>query len=799
MRRKFLLLLFLVAAGRHAAAQATASLAGNVLDPSGARVAGARVTLVNAVTGFRRETVTPNTGSFSFANVPFHTYELRAEKQGFASQVQAVSLRSNVPVRLDIGLELAQAQTSITVAGGESQLVDPEETGTHVQMNQNDISRLATNSGSRGLESVLLSFPGFAKNANGAIHPRGAHNQMTYVIDGMPVSDQLTGAFANAVDPNVAQTIELFTGNISAEYGGKTGAVANVTTRSGLGSGRSFSGNTFVEAAQFDLLTSVTQVSGEQGKLGYSAFANLTKSNRYLDQVSLDNLHNGGNSERGSLRLDYQAGANNMLRMTAMAGRSSFEVANLRSQHAALQDQRQVLRDFSVSAGWVRVLSPQSTVDSTVSYRTSVAQLFPSPGDTPVTASQARHLSTVTVLSRWNRIWGPHNVRAGFDYQHFPVSENFTFGVTDRLFNVSGSARFNPSLVQYDLTRGGRLFQFGGKAGGNFYSGFLQDGAQWGRLRLALGLRYDNYRFLSQGNQLQPRVGMSFHVRETGTVLRASYNRLLQTPPNENLLLSSSEAAGALAPPRVLETLGGAVVRIRSERQNVYEIGLQQAIGRKVSVNAAYHHKDSWDQQDNANFFNTGIIFPTSLKRLRVNGVEGRVATLPVRGISGSVSVTHSHAVSTPPFTGGLFIGSTAIDLLSAGPFVIDHDQALGVHGVIQYNHRKGFWLTASIRFDSGLVANPSDPAEVAKDPDYYDLLPYVNLTADVPRVRPHTIADLVAGYERKASDGRPRWEASVYASNITATTALYNFQSVFVGTRLVQPRTLGARLRWYW
>ena len=36
--------------------------------------------------------------------------------------------------------------------------------------------------------------------ANGAIHPRGAHNQMTYVIDGVPFSDQLTGAFANALD-----------------------------------------------------------------------------------------------------------------------------------------------------------------------------------------------------------------------------------------------------------------------------------------------------------------------------------------------------------------------------------------------------------------------------------------------------------------------------------------------------------------------------------------------------------------------------------------------------------------------
>jgi hypothetical protein len=65
--------------------------------------------------------------------------------------------------------------------------------------------------GSRGMESLLLSFPGFAANANGAIHPRGAQNQMTYVVDGMAITDQLTGSFATSIDPSIVQTVELFT------------------------------------------------------------------------------------------------------------------------------------------------------------------------------------------------------------------------------------------------------------------------------------------------------------------------------------------------------------------------------------------------------------------------------------------------------------------------------------------------------------------------------------------------------------------------------------------------------------
>jgi hypothetical protein len=129
-----------------------------------------------------------------------------------------------------------------------------------------------------------------------------------------------------------------------------------------------------------------------------------------------------------------------------------------------------------------------------------------------------------------------------------------------------------------------------------------------------LGLRYDNYRFLVNGNQLQPRLGLSFHIKETGTVLRASYNRTYQTPPNENLLISNSPEAGVLVPPDVRQTLAGALVRIRPERQNVFETGLQQA---RASTPASIRLlPQNARPADNDNFFNTGTSF-RSPKQIR--------------------------------------------------------------------------------------------------------------------------------------------------------------------------------------
>jgi hypothetical protein len=85
----------------------------------------------------------------------------------------------------------------------------------------------------------------------------------------------------------------------------------------------------------------------------------------------------------------------------------------------------------------------------------------------------------------------------------------------------------------------------------------------------------------------------------------------------------------------------------------------------------------------------------------------------------------------------------------------------------------------------------------VAADADFANLLPYVNLTSDVPRVRPRTIVDAMAGYDVR-SRGRRVWSVQMQMTNVTNRIALYNFQSVFVGTRVVQPRTLAVRMKRY-
>ena len=81
------------------------------------------------------------------------------------------------------------------------------------------------------------------------------------------------------------------------------------------------------------------------------------------------------------------------------------------------------------------------------------------------------------------------------------------------------------------------------------------------------------------------------------------------------------------------EALGGAYRPIRPERQHVYEIGAQLSLARLATLDGSVYRKDSIDQQDNNNFFDTGIIFPTTLRRIRVTGAEARLSFLPHVGL----------------------------------------------------------------------------------------------------------------------------------------------------------------------
>src|SRR5580704_12060453 len=210
------------------------TISGTVVDPSGAVVAGAAVTIHNPVSGYDRTVQTDGSGDFSFGNVPYNPYHMTVTSQNFAAFSQDVDVRSSVPVTLKIALQLAGAAVSVTVEAG-SDLIENDSTA-HTDIDRQLFNEVPLESASSSVSALVTqTSPGIAADSNGLFHGLGDHAENSFSVDGQPITDQQSKVFSNQIPIDSIQSIEVIEGAPPAEYGDKTSLVIDVTTRSGMG------------------------------------------------------------------------------------------------------------------------------------------------------------------------------------------------------------------------------------------------------------------------------------------------------------------------------------------------------------------------------------------------------------------------------------------------------------------------------------------------------------------------------------------------------------------------------------
>src|SRR5579862_2249441 len=90
------------------------TIEGTVVDPSGALIATAEVTLHNPVSGYMQSATTGTDGAFRLVNIPTNIYDLEVKASGFGTSGQDVTIRNSVPIQVKTTLAVAGANTSIT-------------------------------------------------------------------------------------------------------------------------------------------------------------------------------------------------------------------------------------------------------------------------------------------------------------------------------------------------------------------------------------------------------------------------------------------------------------------------------------------------------------------------------------------------------------------------------------------------------------------------------------------------------------------------------------------------------------
>ena len=148
----------------------------------------------------------------------------------------------------------------------------------------------------------------------------------------------------------------------------------------------------------------------------------------------------------------------------------------------------------------------------------------------------------------------------------------------------------------------------------------IQDTITAGNWSFNLGVRGDVYRgLLSRNAQAEPRAGIAYNIKKTGTVLRAAYARTFETPFNENLIVSSIGCSNAVLNP-LLACSAPNPTPLAPGWRNEFHVGLQQAFGRYFVVDAEYIWKYTHGAYDFSVFGNTPIFYPIVWNNSKIPG-----------------------------------------------------------------------------------------------------------------------------------------------------------------------------------
>lgn len=223
-----------------------ASVLGYVRDSSGAAVPHSRVVLTNTETGAKRTAESDGQGRYEFVSVPIGRYTVESEAAGFQKSVTPTfQLTVNAQQRVDLAMPVGSASEQVEVTAAPT-LLETDTSSRGQVIAAKEIQNLPLNG--RSYADLVLLVPGVAKsvlenqtatsreasfNVNGQ---RSAFNN--FLLDGLDNNTYGTSnqGFANEnipPSPDAVGEFRVETDNYSAEYGRSSGAVINVTTRSG--------------------------------------------------------------------------------------------------------------------------------------------------------------------------------------------------------------------------------------------------------------------------------------------------------------------------------------------------------------------------------------------------------------------------------------------------------------------------------------------------------------------------------------------------------------------------------------
>ena len=442
------------------------------------------------------------------------------------------------------------------------------------------------------LLQVLIQAPGVTLDSYGAVHVRNEHGNLQYRLNGVIVPESIAG-FGQTFDTRIANSIELITGTLPAQYGYRTSGVVSVKTGSG-----SFDngGDVGFYGGSRNTLQPSASIKGSSGPFSYFASASYLQNDLGVENPapSRDAIHDRTRQYRGFVYLSDIL--SDTSRLTAFGGTSIgyFQIPNNPGQSPAFtlhgqstynsasldQNQREITHygvlAYQYAGGGLNV-----QIAPFVRYSQTRFTPDPNGGDLIFTGVADRsRLSSLTSGVQADgsyRLSDAHTLRFGLFFQN----ERTRSEVSSSVFAIDALGNQTSDVPIVISDQGGR--------NGQLYGVYLQD--EWTlspALTLNFGARFDMVRAYTREQQVSPRANLVWKPA-AGTVFHLGYARNF-TPPPQELIAAPTLAlfAGTTKAPQNF-----VADPVRAEREHYFDAGLQQTIapGLKVGLDAYYKIK----------------------------------------------------------------------------------------------------------------------------------------------------------------------------------------------------------------
>lgn len=729
----------------------------------------AQAEVVSQANQYVHEFNTNREGQAVAKRLPFGLYTVRVSRAGFAPSSQLTDIRSAIPKQMNVVLGISPVTSTVNVNSGAT-LIDPDDVSGVNRIGTATLQDRLTAQPGRALSELVNQEPGWLFEANGILHPRGEEYETQYVVDGLPLTENRSVAYVPDFSANSVQEMSIYTAGFPAEYGRKLGGVIEVETRRDTRPG--FHGDAVLSGGSFDTADGYLQGLYGWGKNTFTLSASSTTTDRYLDPPVLQNYTNHGTVAGFMSHYERDLSDKDRIGVILRREQSKFLVPNEIVQEQAGQRQDRDSFESAAQLSYQHIFSPNILGEFRAMVRDITAGFWSNDLSTPMIASQDRGYHEEYVKGTISVHAGINEFKTGVESDYASIQEALSYSITD------------PTQFDADTPL---TFNFYGHAADREQGVFGQDDLHWKNLTVSAGIRFDHYDLLVNQVGWSPRFGIAVYWPWTKIVFRASYDRIFQTPPFENILVSSSPEVTSLSD-QVLR------LPVQPARANYYQAGFARAFFSHLKFTGNFYWRRYHNYPDDDLLLNTGVSFPITFALANIYGAEAKVEIPRWGPFSGYISYSNMRGNGYFPVTGGLFIGDDAAQAISAtsGVFPVSQDQRNTARARFKYDFTKRVWAAIGGTYDSGLPIDFEGTYQQAEQQYGLAILNRVNFG----NYRPHPLGSLDASFGVILQNKEQRnVRFQIDGTNLTNEINVIDFAGLFSGTAIGISRSIDARL----